>query len=77
MNIRPSMTEQIGHVLETEIITGVFLPFVEDNNRYSIGSSSALRTFVVMVVYISLSHHVFSFVESRVLQIKKKMNKIR
>ena len=67
------MTEQTGYVLETETVTvaEVFLPVAENKNGYGIGSSSALLT-VVTVVYTLLSPHVFSTVDSWVLQIYKK-----
>ena len=52
------MTEQTGHVLETEIVAGVFFPVAEDNRGYSIGSSSTLKTFVTVVH--NPGPHVFS-----------------
>ena len=39
----PRITEQTGHVLETEIVAEVFPPVAEDDNDYSIVPSSALK----------------------------------
>ena len=43
MITRPRKTEQTGHVLETEIVAGVFPPVAEDNTEYRIESYSALK----------------------------------
>ena len=67
----PRITEQTGHVLETEIIAEVF-PVAEDDNGYSIVPSSALKTFATIVHTIQ-SPNVCSMVESRVLQSKVKL----
>ena len=73
----PRITEQTGHVLETEIVAEVFPPVAADHNDYSIVPSSALKTFATIVHTIQ-SYHVCSMVESRVLQskvkFKEKMN---
>ena len=69
------ITEQTGHVLETEIVAGVFPSVAEDDNEYSIVPSSALKTFATIVHTIQ-SSHVCSMVESRVLQSKVKLKKI-
>ena len=74
----PRITEQTGHVLETEIVAEVFSLVEEDDNEYSIVPSSALKTFATILHTIQ-SSHVYSMVESRVLQskeseVKKKIN---
>ena len=61
------LTEQTGHVLEMEIV--VFPLVAEDDNEYSIVSSSALKTAVTSV-HTTLSSHVCSMVDSRVPQSK-------
>ena len=43
MITRLRKTEQTGHVLETEIVAGVFPPVAEDNTEYSIEWYSALK----------------------------------
>ena len=63
-------TEQIGHELETEIVAAIFLPVAEDSTKYSIELYSSIKIFVA-VRNTTLNPHVFSMVESRVLQIKK------
>ena len=68
----PRITEQTGHVLETEIVAEVFPPVAEDDNDYSIVPSSALKTFAT-IVHTNQSSHVCSMVESRVLQSKVKL----
>ena len=52
-------TEQIGYVLETEIVAGVFLLVAEDSAEYSIESYSGLEVFVK-----HSEPHVFSMVQS-------------
>ena len=61
--------EQTDHVLETEIVAGVFPPVAEDNAENSIESSSALNIFVPVIN--TLLNPDVSMVESWVLQIKK------
>ena len=67
----PRITEQTGHVLETEIVAEVF-PVAEDDNDYSIVPNSALKTFATIVHTIQ-NPNVCSMVESRVLQSKVKL----
>ena len=67
---RLGKTEQTRNVLETEIIAGVFPPVAEDNTEYSIESYSALKIYVT-VMNTLVKPHVFSLVESGVLQIEK------
>ena len=69
VNTCPRITEQTGHVLETEIVAGVFPPVAKDDNEYSIVPSSALKTLATIVHTIQ-SSHVCYMVESRVLQSK-------
>ena len=52
----PRITEQTVHVLETEIVAGVFPPVAEDDNEYSIVPYSALQTFATFVHTIQSSH---------------------
>ena len=49
MITHPSMTEQIGHVLEAEIIIEMIPPISEDNNEGRAGSSSPHKIFVAAV----------------------------
>ena len=67
----PRKTEQTGHVLKAEIVAGVFPPVAEDNTEYSIESYSALKIFVT-VINTLLNPHIFSMVQSRVLEIWKR-----
>ena len=43
------MTEQTGHMLETEIVKLVFPSVADDHKEGNVGSSSTLKTFVFAV----------------------------
>ena len=61
----PRITEQTGHVLETEIVAEVFPLVEEDDNENSIVPSSELKTFATTcIVHTIQSSHVCSMVES-------------
>ena len=70
----PRIAEQTGHVLVTEIVAGVFPPVAEDDNEYSIVPYSAFKT-VATIVHTIQSSHVYSMVESRVIQSNVKFKK--
>ena len=50
----PRITEQTGHVLETEIVAEVFPPVAEDDNDYSIVPSSTLKESRVLQNKVNL-----------------------
>ena len=63
-------TDQTGHVLETEIVAGIFPPVAEDNTEYSIEPHSVRKIFVTLINTFP-NPPVFSMVEFWILQ---KMN---
>ena len=68
MITRLRKTEQTGHVLETEIVAGVFPSVAEGITEYSIESYSALK---IIVTVINTTPNPPG--ESLVLQIKKEI----
>ena len=64
-----------GHVLENEIVAGVFPPVADDNEYIALCHLRDLKPLLLLYNTIQ-SSHVCSMVESRVLQSKVNLKKI-